>query len=423
MLPRGLSEGLCSLVPGGDKLAMSVVWEVGRGGAVRSEWFGRTVIRSCARLSYADAQAVITAAPDAPAPAVPPVAPPHSPAEVVAAIRALHGLASALRQRRFEDGALQLQQPRLAFQLDPDTMQPVQLLEGGDLGDGPEAHHLVEELMLMANMAAAERIYGALPRQAVLRRHPPPLPGPLDTTLRALAAAGVPLDGSSAGALQKSLEGLSGAVALAAASLCSRPMQHARYFTPGAGGEAEEAGHHVHYALSVPRYTHFTSPIRRFPDILVHRLLAHTLAPPRPAPALAPPALTKVCEHCNDRKRAAKTVQEASGELWLGRVVRGAGRLPQPALALQVLDHSFDALLTRLGLVRRVYTNALPLAAAPEYRRPPHRPPSLTLRWAGEAGRPPVTQEVGVLTQVQVELRPCDANSLKFQTVLLRPDP
>lgn len=418
MLPRALSEGLCSLVPGEDRLAMSVMWEVGAGGEVVSEWFGRTVIRSCAKLTYAQAQALITAAP---APSLPPVALPHTPGEVVAVVEALQGLAATLRRKRFQSGALHLQQPRLAFTLDPETGRPLGVLEGGDEGDGPEAHHLVEELMLLANMAAAQRIYEALPHQAVLRRHPPPLPGPMDTTVRALAAAGVPLDASSAGALQASLEGLTGAVAVAVVSLCSRPMQNARYFTPGAGGEAEEPQHHQHYALSVARYTHFTSPIRRYPDILVHRLLAHTLAPPGPAPTLAPPALPKVCEHCNDRKRAAKTVQEGSGELCLGAVVRRGGVGVQGAVALQVLDHSFDALLTRLGLVRRVYTNALPLAAA-HYTRRPGRPASLTLHWPAEGGRPAVIQQVEALTQVEVILKPLDNSTLKFQTILLRPD-
>lgn len=417
MLPRALCEGLCSLLPGVDRLAVSVVWQLSPGGEVRSEWFGRSVIRSCAKLNYEQAQQVIDGGGSSVL-GLPAVQAPHSAAAVAAVVWRLHGLAQALRRGRFEGGALHLYQPKLCFTLDWSSGQPLGLAQPSA---GPDhSHHLVEELMLLANMSAAQRTHQAFPAQCVLRRHPPPLPGPMETVLRALAAAGVLLDGSSAGALQASLVGQQGAVALAVAALCSRPMQFARYFAPGAEGGVATPGLAHHYALNVALYTHFTSPIRRYADVLVHRLLAATLDPPAATPALASTRLGRTCEHCNDRKRAAKSVQEASSELHLGLLLRHVGELPQRAAVVQVLDRSFDAVLLNLGLVRRVYTDQLPLDGMAFTKQPAA---CLTLHWRPEAGRPACSQHITLLATVQVVLRPSDnTTSLKFHTVLLRPE-
>ncbi|XP_063853992.1 DIS3-like exonuclease 2 isoform X2 [Scylla paramamosain] len=415
MLPRGLCEGLCSLLPGTDRLAMSVVWQLSPDGRVSSEWFGRTVIRSCAKLTYEQAQQVIDSGGSAEG--LPAVEVPHSAAAVAAVVWQLHGLAQKLRRGRFEGGALHLYQPKLCFTMDWSTGQPLSLAQP----QGPDhSHHLVEELMLLANMAAAQRTHEAFPSQCVLRRHPPPLAGPMEAVLRALAAAGVVLDGSSAGALQASLAGHRGATALAVAALCSKPMQFARYFAPGAEDTTATPGLAHHYALNVALYTHFTSPIRRYADVLVHRLLAATLQPPAAMPTLAAARLGRACDHCNDRKRAAKSVQEASGELHLGLLVRQVGELLQPAAVVQVLDRSFDAVLLHLGLVRRVYTDPLPLTSMAFTKQDGQA--YLTLHWRPEAGRPACTQRVTLLSTVQVVLRPADNTTLKFQTVLLRPE-
>ncbi|XP_045119131.1 DIS3-like exonuclease 2 isoform X2 [Portunus trituberculatus] len=416
MLPRPLCEGLCSLLPGTDRLAVSVVWQVSPAGQVTSEWFGRTVIRSCAKLNYEQAQQVIDSGGGS-VEGLPAVEEPHSAAVVAGVVWRLHSLAQILRRKRFDGGALHLYQPKLCFTMDWSTGQTLDLAQP----QGPDhSHHLVEELMLLANMAAAQRTHQAFPAQCVLRRHPPPLPGPMEAALRSLAAAGVVLDGSSAGALQASLAGQRGAVALAVAALCSKPMQFARYFAPGSEGSVTPAGAAHHYALNVALYTHFTSPIRRYADVMVHRLLAATLDPPAAVPRLAAARLGRTCEHCNDRKRAAKTVQEASGELHLGQLVRRVGELPQPAAVVQVLDRSFDAVLLRLGLVRRVYTDPLPLTTMAFTKQDGQG--TLTLHWRPEGGRPATTQRITLLSTVEVVLRPADNTTLKFNTVLLRPE-
>ena len=418
MLPRELCEGVCSLLAGTDRLAVSVIWTITPEGRVKSTWFGRTVIRSCVKLTYQQAQQVIESGGSSGG--LPGVESPHTPEMVAQVVIELHKLAQVLRADRFSGGALHLYQPKMCFNLDFTNGQPLGLVQDG--AERQDSHHLVEEFMLLANMAAAELTYISYPDQCVLRRHPPPLRGPMESTLKALSTAGVHLNGTTAGSLQAGLANCHGEIALAVAALCSKPMQFARYFTPGGSGEGEggDSPPHHHYALNVPRYTHFTSPIRRYADILVHRLLTATLSPPAPMPELAVDLVGRACEHCNDRKKAAKGVQEASSELYLGLLVRKLGEMYQPAIVVQILDRSFDALLLNLGLVRRVYTQNLNISGLDFTRTQGVN--TLTLHWNKDASHSQRTQVVTLLAKVDVVLKPVNSTTLKFQTVLVRPE-
>lgn len=156
-----------------DRLAFSVIFELTEDAQVVSQWFGRTVIRSCGKLSYLHAQAVIENPEvdwNQPGPQVPAIFCGQQPADVKADILQLHNLAQQMRRRRFESGALRLNKSRLAFVFDE---------SGSPIDCYPyitkEANFLVEEFMLKANMAVAEKIGAAFPHSAMLRRHPPPL--------------------------------------------------------------------------------------------------------------------------------------------------------------------------------------------------------------------------------------------------------
>ncbi|XP_057602223.1 DIS3-like exonuclease 2 isoform X2 [Hippopotamus amphibius kiboko] len=134
--------------------------------------------------------------------------------------------------------------------------------------------------MLLANMAVAHRIHRAFPERALLRRHPPPQTKMLSDLVEFCDQMGLPMDFSSAGALNKSLTETFGDDKYSLArkevltNMCSRPMQMALYFCSGV---LQDQAQFRHYALNVLLYTHFTSPIRRFADVLVHRFLATTL--------------------------------------------------------------------------------------------------------------------------------------------------
>ena len=150
MLPRPLCEKLCSLNPHEDRLTFSVEWTVNDRAEILSEWFGRTVIRSCAKLSYEDAQSLI----DKGTVTGVAVAEPHSLETVSKAVQIMNMLAVQLRVRREDQGALRLDQPKLCFTLNPDTGLP----DGFKLHQHRDSNKMIEEFMLLANMAGKTSI-------------------------------------------------------------------------------------------------------------------------------------------------------------------------------------------------------------------------------------------------------------------------
>jgi DIS3-like exonuclease 2 len=340
MLPRLLCEELCSLNPCVDRLTYSVVWHTDAEGNIKEEWFGKGVIRSAAKLDYAVAQAVIDASQagsDTQAPLDAFLAAKAAPAapsgRMAAAILQMHVLAQKLRSARFANGALRLDNPKLTFALDKETGDPLevkQYITG-------QSHQLVEELMLLANRRVAAFIAAAVPQGALLRRHPPPDGRKMDELRLFSAKHGLDLDTSSSGALHASLTRLARSrpeVAAVATLMVTKPMQLAHYFSTA---DVEDAALWGHYALAMDRYTHFTSPIRRYADLVVHRALSAALLPappgggvaPSPSPLLLLPkeTLTQVASHCNARKLVAKTAQEASAQVFLCAMLRAAPRL------------------------------------------------------------------------------------------------
>ena len=187
MLPRPLCEKLCSLNPHEDRLTFTVEWTINAKAEVLSEWFGRTVIRSCAKLAYEDAQCLIEAGTVTGVE----VAAPHSLQQVASSVRILHDLAVKLRKRREQSGALRLDQPKLCFTLNSETGLP----DGFKLHQHRDSNKMIEEFMLLANMAVARKIYTTFPRVSVLRRHPDPKMDMLDKIMEQLAFLGIEVEG------------------------------------------------------------------------------------------------------------------------------------------------------------------------------------------------------------------------------------
>ncbi|XP_064142621.1 DIS3-like exonuclease 2 isoform X2 [Loxodonta africana] len=358
MLPRLLCEELCSLNPMTDKLTFSVIWTLTPEGKILSEWFGRTIIRSCTKLSYEHAQSMIESpAQPVPEKALPPISPEHTSQEVHQAVLNLHRIAKELRKQRFVGGALRLDQLKLAFTLDHETGLP----QGCHVYEYRDSNKLVEEFMLLANMAVAHKVHRAFPERALLRRHPPPQTKMLNDLVEFCDQMGLPMDFSSAGALNKSLTETFGDDTYSLArkevltNMCSRPMQMALYFC---SGMLEDHTQFRHYALNIPLYTHFTSPIRRFPDLMVHRLLAAALGY-RALPDLEPDAVQKQADHCNDRRMASKRVQELSTSLFFAVLVKESGPLESEAMVMGVLNQAFDVLVLCYGVQKRIYCNVI----------------------------------------------------------------
>lgn len=222
MLPSVLCEHVCSLNPGEDRLAFSVEWIVNDKGEILEEWFGRSVIRSCVKLSYDHAQviqmsigiaifkmrlmnicgfllkAVIEGSEAINFPAIKGK---YSAADISKTILVLQELAGHLRKKRFDQGALRIDLPRLAFSMDWESRTPT----GFRVYELKESNRLIEEFMLLANTRVAQKIYHAFPELAVLRCHPPPDTRKLKQLSDTMQTVGIHLDVSSSASIQESL--------------------------------------------------------------------------------------------------------------------------------------------------------------------------------------------------------------------------
>uniref|UniRef100_A0A3P9N1Q2 DIS3-like exonuclease 2 n=1 Tax=Poecilia reticulata TaxID=8081 RepID=A0A3P9N1Q2_POERE len=414
MLPRLLCEELCSLNPLTDRLTFSVIWKLTPEGKILDEWFGRSVMHSCVKLSYDDAQRLIEA-PERlfPPDELPPIDAEHTVDEIHQAVLHLNSIAKNLRAQRFLGGALRLDQPKLSFTLDKETMTP----QGCYIYEYRDCNKLVEEFMLLANMAAATHIYRTFPTLALLRRHPPPK-AKLVKELEVLCnQLGLNMDFTSAGTIHKSLCAIYGDDEYSVYrrqvlnNMCSRPMQLALYFCTGTKLLKE---HFRHYALNVPFYTHFTSPIRRYPDIIVHRLLAASLNL----------QITEVqirALHCNDKKTLSKKVQELSSELYFGVLVKECGPLESKAMVMGVLDKSFDVLVIKYGVHKRIYCKSIVGLDSYRYQKV-EKVPQLLLVWTSDNEESsPVEQVISIFSVVDVQLK-ADEVPLKYSALLKRPE-
>lgn len=356
MLPPTLSEQLCSLNPGSDKLTFSVIFQMTPEGKVLDTWFGKTIINSKVKLAYSNAQEVIEGRP------LPDgkVDDPSLRAEIENDIKALGDIAKVLRARRFDNGALRIDNVKVSFKLNE-----FGLPNDCAAFERKEANELIEEYMLLANISVAGKIATGLPDQALLRRHEAPVDRRLDAFISRMKRLGLDLDGSSAGALMKSFTEITDKnERLTLQHLSTRSMQRAKYFCTG----SLDISKYAHYALSVPLYTHFTSPIRRYADIMVHRQLEAILlheqqvssssgAAGEPKFSLDTETVAKIAQVCNTKKEAARLAQEQSQHLFLcvliSDLTKRYGPVIRTATVIGVLDQAYDVLIPEFGQLEK----------------------------------------------------------------------
>lgn len=314
MLPEKLSNNLCSLRPNEEKLCFSAVFEMTPDGEVRDRWFGRTVINSDRRFAYEEAQAIIES----------------GTGPLAEEILALHRLASILRQNRFKAGAISFERPEMKVEVNADG-KPVRVYEK----ISREANWLIEEFMLLANRSVAEAIGKVgkkeTARTFVYRIHEDPneeklgvlskfvrlfgfdFPAP-ETAVSENGKDGKPKkEDKASGKKLKTIKGrnvsqrlnnLLGAVKgepeeEAVVMMALRSMARARYSTDNVG----------HYGLAFDYYTHFTSPIRRYPDMMVHRLMAMYLDG---AQSQNKDYYEACCEYASQREQIATEAERSS---------------------------------------------------------------------------------------------------------------
>ena len=287
MLPEKLSNGVCSLRPDEDKLCFSAVFKLDQNAQVLDQWFGKTVIRSKRRFTYEEAQVMIEGAEG----------------DYRKEILQLNGLARKLREERFKNGAIDFDRVEVKFELDE---------KGKPLGvyfkQSKEANKLIEEFMLLANKKVAECIgkikNGQKPKTFVYRVHDKPLEDKLEEFNSFVSKFGYGLKLTSRKSLTTSMNKLMQEVKNRPEqnmieTLAIRTMAKAVYSTVNIG----------HYGLAFDYYTHFTSPIRRYPDVMVHRLLQRYLDGGR---SVNQEKYEEWCKYSSDREQLAANAERAS---------------------------------------------------------------------------------------------------------------
>ena len=384
MLPSVLSENLCSLNPGVDRLTYSVIWNMKSDGTVVNEQFCRTVICSQIKMTYNQAQQLIesTSSDTLNANEFPSVSGIFSIENVRDSLHILFKISKHLRKKRHDAGAMNYNLPELAFNLNEEKDKPISL----SLYKYRDSNKLIEEFMLLANMAVAHKIFKAYPKKAILRRHPPPNPLMMEDLAKVFELYELDFDLSSSQSINKSLEKLSGLntelqeyLESAVILMCTKTYLLASYFCSGTI-ENEKDFHH--FGLNVPLYTHFTSPIRRYPDILVHRFLTAALDDTFVI-RKSVDNLKSIAEHCNEKKYAAGKASEESSQLFFALFLLQSGPFQEKGVIVAVLNNRVDILCTRLGLMKRVYYQDLKLCEH-KYELDDKMRPILTLHWREE---------------------------------------
>ncbi|KAF6762266.1 SSD1 protein [Ephemerocybe angulata] len=355
MLPPTLSEQLCSLVPGEDRLAVSVIFTFNREGKVLNKWFGKSIIRSAAKLSYQNAQNVL----DGKALGDVAINGGHQESAIEQDVKILESIAKILRADRFKNGALSLEGMKIKFTLDENGLP-------ADCGpyERTESNFLIEEFMLLANIAVAQKVSVHLPEQALLRRHDAPLERRLNAFIERAQRLGYNMDASSSKALMSSFDAITDPTARKLLELVSfKATQRAKYFCAGMLDIAK----YGHFALSIPLYTHFTSPIRRYADILVHRQLEAVLAGGAAETkfTMDRDAVAKVAQQCNIKRDSASLAEEQSAHLFLcvmiSDLTQRYGPVVRQAKVIGVLDAAFDVLVPDFGIEKRVHVDQMPI--------------------------------------------------------------
>ena len=289
MLPERLCNELCSLRPDEEKLCFSAVFKLNENAEVIEEWFGRTVIYSDRRFTYAEAQARIET----------------GVGDYAEEVNVLNRLAQIMRQRRFKNGAISFERDEFKFILDE---------KGKPLGvytkEQKESNQLIEEFMLLANQKVAEyctyrMVNGKkVARTMIYRVHDEPNEEKLSRFRDFVLRFGYQFRASKGRAVAKAINKLVGEIrgraeANAISTLAVRSMSKALYTTDNIG----------HYGLAFKYYTHFTSPIRRYPDMMVHRLLARYLAEGKSADKAK---IEAQCVYATEREIVASEAERAS---------------------------------------------------------------------------------------------------------------
>ena len=308
MLPENISNGLCSLRPNEDKLTYSAIFQMTSKAEIKTRWLGKTIIHSDHRFTYEEVQAIIN----------------DQDGIYKEEILALNGIAQRMRKQRFKKGAINFSSTEVRFILD-ESGKPI----GITVKDNKESHQLIEEFMLLANRTVAETAskikINKKPIPFPYRVHDEPDKEKLLPFIEFAKKYGHQFNTKTPDSIAASFNQM-------LADVQGKPEQHvleqlgirtmakAIYTTENIG----------HYGLGFDNYCHFTSPIRRYPDILVHRMLESILA----GHTETDKKLGEKCKHCSERERAAMESE------------RAANKYKQVEYMQDFLGHDFEGVIS-----------------------------------------------------------------------------
>lgn len=285
MLPENLCNELCSLRPNEDKLTFSAVFEMDKDGRILSDWFGETIINSNKRFVYEEAQQILD----------------DKKGIFSIELQTLNIIAKILRQKRVDNGAIEFEQAEVVFELDnkgrPLSIVPKQTYD---------THRLVEEFMVLANNRVAEYVVKKNTNSGLVYRvHAEPDLDKLNDFYTFIGQLGylpkIIKKASTCATINSIIKGIHGKPEeLIVQSLAIRAMARALYTYK----EQE------HFGLGLDHYAHFTSPIRRYPDIMVHRVLKNVLKKQIRTPDIV--SLDLQCKHLSNREQVATSAERAS---------------------------------------------------------------------------------------------------------------
>ncbi|CAM0139513.1 unnamed protein product [Umbelopsis sp. WA50703] len=313
MLPSVLSERVCSLRHHIDRYAVSVIWTLDKNYRVLDTWFGRSVIRSACEMEYEQAQELLNGADKVQG------LDNKLAKRLKKSIVKLVDVLRVVRERRLGKGALELESSEVKFQIASEH-NITDIIPKKEL----EIHEIVAEAMIMANGTVAERILEGFKDSSLLRHHPPPTQARFKALEEAAMSKGFTIDYSTNKTLAQSLEHIanqsSGDPVLVSLlkTMATMAMNEAGYISSGNTDKED----YYHYGLALQYYTHFTSPIRRYADVIVHRQLLDCVekAPyssPLPSSLLNNNAkLVELCSNLNLKTRESKLAQRDSSELF-----------------------------------------------------------------------------------------------------------
>jgi protein SSD1 len=352
MLPVQLTSDLLALIPGKERYAVSLVFkvEIASGRVLENDtWVGKGLVKSTGSVSFDDIDKIVQGQASSLS------------ADQLADVKALNQIVQKWREARFGDRSENLPSLRLMYQLDDENVPPE-----ANIFNSSAAHELVEELAIKANFTVAKTIHAGMPGKALLRRQAPPNPRRLQTFNERMTSIGLDIDTESSGTLQTSVFKIKNEESRRGVeTLLIKTMQRAKYFV---AGKLDDHAYQ-HYALNLPMYAHFTHPLRRYTDIIVHRQLEAVLSGKVAEYPEDEESLAKQAEASNTRTDSAHFAQEQSVHIDACRAMDKISReiggdLIAEGIVICVYESAFDVLIPEWGFEKRVHCDQLPLKKA-----------------------------------------------------------